>query len=151
MSTLKLVAFFTLVLGFELVHFDPQLINKIPISSISPLIKSIGSPSLAPLAKWSLTVNFFNLALNWSQNLNRGGFHDLREETIRFKVDKKTSLPPSILYAIIIFFFFFVAVTSTSSATTTSPTTWPLVAQHPCHSISLPTTGVAIVGSSLLP
>jgi hypothetical protein len=34
MSTWKLATFFTLVLGFEFVNFDPQLINKLPISSI---------------------------------------------------------------------------------------------------------------------
>jgi hypothetical protein len=34
MSAWKLATFFTLILGFEFVHFDPQLINKLSISSI---------------------------------------------------------------------------------------------------------------------
>jgi hypothetical protein len=38
-ATPKLAAFFTLVFGFELVQFDPQLINKLLISSIWPLIQ----------------------------------------------------------------------------------------------------------------
>ena len=34
MSARKLAAFFTLILDFKFVHFDPNLINKILISSI---------------------------------------------------------------------------------------------------------------------
>jgi hypothetical protein len=41
---LKLAAFFTLVLGFEFVYFDPRLINKLSISSIWLLVQSILAP-----------------------------------------------------------------------------------------------------------
>jgi len=37
-------AFSILVLDFEFVHFDPQLINKLLISSIWHFIRSISSP-----------------------------------------------------------------------------------------------------------
>jgi hypothetical protein len=32
----SLLPFFILVIGYEFVHFDPQLINKLPISLIPP-------------------------------------------------------------------------------------------------------------------
>jgi len=38
LSAPKFVAFFILVIGYEFVHFDPQLINKRPISLIPPLL-----------------------------------------------------------------------------------------------------------------
>jgi hypothetical protein len=38
LSAPKFVAFFILVIGYEFVHFDPQLINKLPISLIPPLL-----------------------------------------------------------------------------------------------------------------
>jgi hypothetical protein len=38
-APLELAAFFTLILGLELVQFDPQFSNKLLISSIRPLIR----------------------------------------------------------------------------------------------------------------
>jgi hypothetical protein len=40
MPSIKLAAFFILIVGFEFVHFYPQLINKLSISLIWPLIWS---------------------------------------------------------------------------------------------------------------
>jgi hypothetical protein len=38
-APLELAAFFTLILGLELVQLDPQLSNKLLMSSIKPLIR----------------------------------------------------------------------------------------------------------------
>jgi hypothetical protein len=60
-AALKLAAFFTLILDLEFMQFDPQLINKLLISSIWPLIWFNCSPSIyACFSFWSLVLDFFN-------------------------------------------------------------------------------------------
>jgi hypothetical protein len=55
--------FFTLVLGFEFVYFDPQFINKLSISSIWPMIWSISVPMFTRLFQfgpwfWISSIKF---------------------------------------------------------------------------------------------
>jgi hypothetical protein len=59
----QLAAFFTLVLGFEIMQFDPQLINKLLISSIEPLTGFNSSPSIyAPFSILVLGFGFLQLS-----------------------------------------------------------------------------------------
>jgi len=61
LPALKLAAFSKLVLGLDLVQFDPQLSNKLLISSIGPLTGFTSSPSIyASFLIWSLVSDFFN-------------------------------------------------------------------------------------------
>ena len=58
---LLLAAFFTLVLGLWFMQLSPQLINKLPISSIRPLIQSKTTPFIYPVfPNWSLVSVFHN-------------------------------------------------------------------------------------------
>jgi len=55
--------FFTLVLGFEFLYFDPQFINKLSISSIWPMIWSISVPIFTHLFQfgpwfWISSIKF---------------------------------------------------------------------------------------------
>jgi hypothetical protein len=59
MPSIKLAAFFILIIGFEFVHFYPQLINKLLISSIWPLIRSISTPILTCLFQFGPCHNPF--------------------------------------------------------------------------------------------
>ena len=60
-STLKLAAFFTSVLGLGFMQLSPQLINKPLISSIRPLNQFNTAPSIfAPFPNWSLVSDFRN-------------------------------------------------------------------------------------------
>jgi hypothetical protein len=59
MTSIKLAAFFILIIGFEFVHFYPQLINKLLISSIWPLIRSISTPILTCLFQFGPCHNPF--------------------------------------------------------------------------------------------
>ena len=52
-------------LSLEFMQFNPQLTLKILISfNFTPDLGQLGPYRLMPLTKWSLSVNFFNLALN---------------------------------------------------------------------------------------
>ena len=68
---LKFAALFSLIIGFEFMHFDHQLINKLLISLIWPLIWSISAPIFIRLFPvWSLILDFFNQVPNYPSNFN---------------------------------------------------------------------------------
>jgi len=65
MSSPDFSAFFILFLDLGFMQFDPQLTNKLSIFfNFTSNFNQLSPHSLTPFAKWSLTVNLFNLTLN---------------------------------------------------------------------------------------
>jgi hypothetical protein len=59
-------AFFILVFGLGFIQFDPQLTIQLSIFfNFTSDFNQLSSLSSTSFSKWSLAVNFFNLALNW--------------------------------------------------------------------------------------
>jgi len=58
--------FFILVFGLGFIQFDPQLTIQLPIFfNFTSDFNQLSSLSSTSFSKWSLAINFFNLALNW--------------------------------------------------------------------------------------
>jgi hypothetical protein len=71
LPTLKLAPFFTLVLGFEFVLLDPQLVNKLPISSIWPPDSVNFCPYISvPFLVLSLVLDLYDQVPNCPPNFN---------------------------------------------------------------------------------
>jgi hypothetical protein len=60
MPPLKLAVFFILVIGFEFMHFDPQLINKkFDFINLAPDSVNFSPCIHVPFTVWSLILDFF--------------------------------------------------------------------------------------------
>jgi len=70
-SSPRFQCLFLLVHGFRFMQFDPQLINKLLISSIWPL-NSVNFSLFIYMTfpVWSLVSDFFNQVSNWPSNFN---------------------------------------------------------------------------------
>jgi len=93
MSALMLAAIFTLVHGIRFIQFDPQLINKLPSSSIWPLIQLISVLLCMRLFRFGRWFQIFSIkSLIGHQTLIFMQLaHDLTKSTL-----KKYNLTPEL-------------------------------------------------------
>jgi hypothetical protein len=70
-SASKLAACFILVIGYKIVHFNPQLIKKTSnLFNLAPYLINFNPCIHTPFSIWSSILEFFNQVPNCSLNFN---------------------------------------------------------------------------------